>query len=72
MKITLFVTGMHCQQCCQTVEAAIMAVPGLGSCKVRVGVAEIVYDESKVRKSDLVAAVRRAGAFDIERFEAVN
>ena len=72
MKITLFVTGMHCEQCCKTVEAAIMAVPGLESCKVRVGVAEIAYDESKARKSDWVAAVRRAGAFDIERFEAVN
>ncbi len=72
MEITLFVTGMHCEQCCNTVEAAIMAVPGLVSWTVRVGVAEIVYDESKVRKSDFVAAVRRAGAFDIERFEAVN
>lgn len=50
----------------------MMAVPGLESCKVGVGVAEIAYDESKARKSDLVAAVRRAGAFDIERFEAVN
>ncbi len=72
MKITLFVTGMHCDQCCRTVYAAIIAVPGLESCQVEIGVAEIVYDESRVRKSDLVAAVRRAGAFDIERFEAVN
>lgn len=72
MRITLFVTGMHCEGCCQTVEAAIMAVPGLESCKIRVGVAEVEYDESRARKSDLVAAVRRAGAFEIERFEAVN
>lgn len=49
-----------------------MAVPGFESCKVRVGLAEIAYDESKARKQDLIAAVRRAGAFDIERFEAVN
>lgn len=49
-----------------------MAVPGLESCKIRVGVAEVEYDESRARKSDLVAAVRRAGAFEIERFEAVN
>ncbi len=72
MRITLIVTGMHCEQCCRIVEAAMMAVPGLESCKVKVGVAEIAYDESKARKSDLVAAVRRAGAFEIERFEAVN
>ncbi|MCH8146648.1 MAG: heavy-metal-associated domain-containing protein [Planctomycetes bacterium] len=72
MKITLFVTGMHCEHCCGTVESALMAVPGLESCKVEVGVVEFVYDETTTRKSDLLAAVRRAGAFNIERFEAAN
>ena len=72
MKVRVFVTGMHCDRCCHSVEAAIEAVSGFDSCTVEVGLAEIVYDESKAGKFDFVAAVRGAGAFDIERFEAVN
>lgn len=72
MKVRVFVTGMQCDRCCHAVEAAIEIVPGFDSCTVAVGLADIVYDESMAGKFDFVAAVRGAGAFDIERFEAVN
>lgn len=72
MKVRVFVTGMQCDRCCHAVEAAIKTVPGFVSCTVKVGLAEIAYDESKAGKFEFVAAVRGAGAYDIERFEAVN
>ena len=59
MKLRVFVTGMHCDRCCRAVEAAIQAVSGFDSCTVEVGLAEIVYDETKAGKFDFVAAIRQ-------------
>lgn len=72
MKVKLAITGMHCDQCSSTIESALKSVPGLQSCHVEIGAAEITFNELQARTSDFVAAIQAAGTFGIERFETVT
>ena len=70
MRMNLEITGMHCEHCVQSVRRALAGLPGLSECHVDVGRASLVIDETKCFKTDVFAAVRAAGAFDIAGFSS--
>ncbi|MDI6801796.1 MAG: cation transporter [Thermodesulfovibrionales bacterium] len=60
-EITLKIEGMSCQHCVMRVKKAIDAVAGITRSDVAVSSATIQFDESKVRKEDIIAAIEKAG-----------
>lgn len=68
MKVTIEITGMHCDHCVRAVEGSLGGVPGVESCRVEVGLAEVTVDAAAVDKADLIAAIRDAGRFEIAGF----
>ncbi len=68
MKLTVTIVGMHCGACVDTVTSAIRGLPGVRQCSVRVGEAQVAFDEKSVAKSDIFTAIRGAGSFDIAGF----
>jgi len=55
------IEGMSCQHCVMRVRKAIDLLPGVSEADIGVGTARIVYDESKIGKTDLEQAVEKAG-----------
>lgn len=55
------IEGMSCQHCVMRVKKAIDAVAGVTKSDVAIGSATIQFDESKVKKEDIVAAIEKAG-----------
>src|SRR6185436_18328082 len=62
-RVTLPVEGMTCGACALTVQKQLAATPGVADAAVNyaTGKATVSIDESRVRVSDLVNAVREAG-----------
>jgi len=58
---TILIDGMTCMHCAMRVKKAIEALAGINSLKVEVGTAEVRYDESLTSKSDIEAAILKAG-----------
>lgn len=58
---TIKILGMSCQHCVMRTKKAIDALAGVTNSEVEVGSATVTYDESKVKKEDIEAAVERAG-----------
>jgi len=58
---TLKIEGMSCQHCVMRVKKAVEELGGVSKSEVDVGSAHVVYDDSKVKKEDIEAAVRKAG-----------
>ena len=58
---TLKIAGMSCQHCVMRVKKAVEELGGVSKSEVNVGSAHVVYDDSKVKKEDIEAAVRKAG-----------
>lgn len=57
----LKIEGMSCQHCVMAVKKALGAIAGVDSTDVEVGNAVVKYDEGKVARKDLEAAVEKAG-----------
>lgn len=53
--------GMSCMHCVTRVKQALDALEGVSDSDVQVNEATVTYDESKVSKKDLEAAVQKAG-----------
>jgi copper chaperone CopZ len=60
-QVTLHIEGMSCGHCLNAVNRALSAVPGLKIDGVRLGRADVSYDETTTQPSDLEAAVADAG-----------
>ena len=60
-RATLYIEGMSCGHCLNAVNQALRAVPGVTIDAVRIGRADVSYDESTTRPSDLESAVADAG-----------
>lgn len=60
-RATLYIEGMSCGHCLSAVNQALRAVPGVTIDAVRIGRADVSYDESTTRPSDLESAVADAG-----------
>lgn len=60
------IEGMSCQHCVMAVKKAIGGLKGIDSADVAIGSAAVKYDESKVKKEEIEAAVEKAG-FKVNR-----
>ena len=58
---TLHIEGMSCGHCLNAVNRALGAVPGVRIDAVRIGRADVTYDERTTDPSRLEAAVTEAG-----------
>ncbi|MCL4491082.1 MAG: cation transporter [Nitrospirae bacterium] len=58
---TLKIEGMSCRHCVMRVKKAIDALAGVSGSDVAVGSATVKFDESKIKKEDMKAAVEKAG-----------
>ncbi len=58
---TIEIEGMSCQHCVMRVKKAIEALAGISSANVEVGKAKVSFDESKIQKKDIEAAIVKAG-----------
>ena len=58
---TLHIEGMSCGHCLNAVNRALSAVPGVKIDAVRIGRADVTYDETTTGPSDLETAVADAG-----------
>jgi copper chaperone CopZ len=58
---TLHIEGMSCGHCLNAVNRALSAVPGVRIEAIRIGQAEVSYDENTTGPSELEAAVADAG-----------
>ncbi len=59
--LTLHIEGMSCGHCLQAVTRALGALPGVEIRSVRIGRADVRYDESAVAPDRIVQAVTGAG-----------
>jgi len=59
--LTLFIEGMSCSHCLHAVNKALASVPGVEIGSVRIGRADLQYDESTVEPGHIVEAVSSAG-----------
>jgi copper chaperone CopZ len=58
---TLHIEGMSCAHCLNAVNRALGAVPGVRVDAVRIGRADVSYDDTTTTPSDLETAVAEAG-----------
>ena len=58
---TLHIEGMSCGHCLSAVNRALNAVPGVKIDAVRIGRADVSYDEATTQPSDLETALTEAG-----------
>lgn len=59
--LTLHIEGMSCGHCLNAVSRALNAVPGVEIGSVRIGRAEVRYDETAVNPARIEEAVTEAG-----------
>lgn len=59
--LTLFIEGMSCGHCLHAVNKALASVPGVEIESVRIGRADMRYDETVIQPSLIVEAVGGAG-----------
>jgi copper chaperone len=60
-RLTLHIEGMSCGHCLNAVSHALAALPGVQVDSVRIGRAELRYDESVTTPSLIETAVAEAG-----------
>lgn len=58
---TIQIDGMSCMHCAMRVKKAIEGLAGINSLNVEVGKADVSYDESQTSKTDIEAAIIKAG-----------
>lgn len=59
--LTLHIEGMSCAHCLQAVNRALSSLPGVEIGSVRIGRADLRYDEGQVEPSHIADAVNEAG-----------
>jgi copper chaperone len=59
--LTLFIEGMSCSHCLHAVNKALASVPGVEIGSVRIGRADLRYDERTIEPGRIVEAVSGAG-----------
>jgi copper chaperone CopZ len=60
-KIEIKIEGMSCQHCVMSVKNALDGLDGVDSTDVTVGLAKVVYDDSKTGNDAIIQAVKKAG-----------
>jgi Cu+-exporting ATPase len=72
MKLTMKVSGLHCEKCCNTIERSLSKIKGINLAKVDLGENEVLinYDENKVETEKIKKTIRKAGFMPgAERYE---
>jgi copper chaperone len=59
--LTLFIEGMSCGHCLHAVNKALASIPGVEIGSVRIGRADLQYDESVITPGFIAEAVSGAG-----------
>lgn len=57
----ILIDGMSCMHCAMRVKKAIETLHGINSLNVEVGKAVISFDESRISKAEIEAAINKAG-----------
>lgn len=60
-KLTLHIDGMTCGHCLNAVNQALVSAPGVRLESLRIGRAELMYDEDVTSPAAIEAAIREAG-----------
>ena len=60
-RANLEIQGMSCDHCIRAVNRALAALPGVTVESVRLGRADVRYDQDKINPEQLTAAVNDAG-----------
>lgn len=60
-QLTLHIEGMSCGHCLHAVQQALTRLPGVERPSVRMGRAEVEYDEDRISEGEIIAAVSAAG-----------
>ena len=68
MMLRIQITGMHCSHCIRAVEDSLKDLPGVRRCGVRLGEADVSFDEALTDKNSILIAIREAGLYDIAGF----
>ncbi len=55
------IEGMSCMHCVSRVKQALEGLDGVSDCDVQVGSATVTYDEGRLSRADLEAAITKAG-----------
>lgn len=58
---TIKIEGMSCEHCVMRVRKAFDTLGGITDLDVKIGTARVTYDESRVKREDLEAAIEAAG-----------
>jgi copper chaperone len=57
----IHIEGMSCQHCVMRVKKAIAGLAGVSILSVDIGQAKVSFDETKIQRKDIEAAVVKAG-----------
>lgn len=60
-EITVTIGGMSCQHCVMRTKKAVDTLPGVRESDVKVGSATVSFDDAKLKKEDIIAAIEKAG-----------
>ncbi len=63
MKLTMKISGLHCESCCNTIEGKLLKIKGVRRASVNLGENEVFvdYDEGKVEPEQIRKTIRKAG-----------
>ena len=70
--LDISIDGMNCDHCIRSIQNALTVLPGVSTCMVQIGKAEVILDEAITGKHGLFAAIRGAGDFQVLAFNAVD
>jgi copper chaperone len=60
-KATVRIEGMSCQHCVMRVKKALDGLPGVADAEVTIGSAVVKFDELKLTREAIEAAIQKAG-----------
>jgi len=61
LPLTLHIEGMSCGHCLNAVSRALVGLPGVEVASIRIGRADLRYDERTIEPPAIAAAVAEAG-----------
>ncbi len=68
--ISVGISGMHCGHCVASVRDALSALPGVAGHEVRLGNADVRFDDARCSTASILQTIRSAGSFEITGFRA--
>ena len=60
-EVKIEIEGMSCEHCVMAVKKAVTQLNGVTGADVEIGSADVKFDDTKVRREDIEAAITKAG-----------